>query len=238
MNSIIPDNLSDTNTVTSSLRNSHCIICGTPFNTARVGKLYCSSKCKQLAFNHKDQLFQSKNISGIGINAKPQTFYLDEFQFYSKRQKMLKRFKELSDKQTKCELAENEIRNCDKLGIQASNFTWERFATKKLTENEEGELYEIEMEIEDELKPLNLKEISIEQWSFIKYLYPSFEGISLCELINSFGHDFFSQLNLDPANQNTNSNVTIKNRYVNHCNLIAEGVIKFLKKPANEENEN
>lgn len=238
MKSVIIDNISDTDTVTPFHRNSHCIICGTPFTTARMGKFYCSAKCKQFGYNHKEKIFQSKNIAGTGINAKPQTFYLDEFQFYDKRQKMLKRYKELSYKQTKWELAENEIRNCDKLGIQANNYTWERFATKKLTENEEGELYDIEMEIEDEIKPLNLKEISIEQWSFIKSLYPSFEGITLCELINSFGNSFFSQLNLGPAGRNANGNVTIKNKFINHCNLISEGVIRFVKMPANDGNEN
>jgi hypothetical protein len=238
MKSTILNNILDTNTVTDNLRNSHCIICGKPFNTGRVGKLYCSAKCKQFGYNHKEQIFQSKNISGIGINAKSQTFYLDEFQFYDKRQKMLKRYKELSNKQNQWELAENEVRNCNRLGIQASNYTWERFATKKLTENEEGELYEIEMEIEDEIEPLNLKEISIEQWSFIKSLYPDIESISLCELIASLSKSFFSQLNLSPADHYTNENVTIKNKYINHCNLIADGIIRFAKMPANEESEN
>jgi hypothetical protein len=232
------NNVSDTNTVTGSLRNSHCIICGTPFNTVRMGKLYCSARCKQYGYNHKEKIYQSKNISGKGINAKPQTFFLEDFQFYDKRQKMLKRYKELSYKQTKWELAKDEIRNCDNSGFQAKVSTWEIYNSKKLSENEEGELYEIEMEIEDEIKPLNLKEISIEQWSFIKSLYPSLDEISLCELINSFGNGFFSQLNLSPADRNTNENVTIKNKYINHCNLIAEGLIKFVKKPANDENGN
>ena len=92
MNTVIKDNASDTNTVTNNLRNSHCIICGKPFNTARMGKLYCSTKCKQFGYNHKDIINQPANICGTGINAKPQTFYIDEFQFYNKRQKMLKRY--------------------------------------------------------------------------------------------------------------------------------------------------
>ena len=238
MNTAIPDNILDTNTVTGSLRNSHCIICGTPFNTARMGKLYCSAKCKQFGYNHKEKIFQAENISGIGINAKPQTLFLEDFQFYDKRQKMLKRYKELSNKKNKWELAKDEIHNCNNSGLTAKNYTWEIFNSKKLSENEEGELYDLEMEIEEEIMPLNLREISIEQWSFIKSLYPSFDGISLCELINSFGNDFFSQLNLSPADRNTNENVIIKNKYVNHCNLIAEGLIKFVKKPVNDGNAN
>lgn len=238
MNTAISDNISDTNTVTPFLRNSHCIICGTLFVTERMGKLYCSSKCKQFGYNHKDKIFQSENIVGNGINATPQTFYLDEFQFYDKRQKMLKRYKELMYKKNQWELAKSEINTFKDLGIMIPNYTLEKYATKKLTDNEEGELYELENEIEDEIKSLNLKEISIEQWSFIKSLYPDIEGISLCELIASFSKDYFSQLNLSSADRNTNENVTIKNKFINHCNLIAEGVIKFVKMDANDEYEN
>jgi len=229
---------SDTNPITTNLRNSHCIICGTPFNTARMGKLYCSPKCKQFGYNHKEKIFQSGNIVGKGINAKPQTFYLDEFQFYDKRQKMLKRYLELVDKQNQRELADCEISNCEKAGFPTNNHTWQNFVSKKLTDNEEGELYDLETEIEDELKSLTLKEISIEQWSFIKSLYTDIEGVSLCELIAYLSKGFFSQLNLSPTDHYTNENVTIKNKFINHCNLIAEGIIRFVKMPANEENEN
>jgi hypothetical protein len=238
MNTAVLDNISDTNTVTSFLRNSHCIICGKPFETVRMGKLYCSAKCKQFGYNHKEKLFQGSNIAGTGINAKPQTFYLDDFLFYNKRQKMLKRYKELMHKKTQRELAENEISNCNQAGIQARTYTWQDYTSKKLTETEEDELYEIENNIEDEIKSLTLKEISLEQWSFFKSLYPDIEGISLCVLIASLSKDYFSQLNLSPANHYTNENVTIKNKFINHCNLIAEGVIKFVKIPANDGSEN
>lgn len=238
MSTAIPDNISDTNTVTPFLRNSHCIICGTPFNTARMGKLYCSAKCKQFGYNHKEKIFQAKNIAGKGINAKPQIFYIDEFQFYINRQKMVKRYKELMYKQSQWELANSEISNCKNAGLQTSNYTWEKYVSKKLTDNEEGELYDLETEIEDEIKPLAVKEISIEQWSFIKSLYPHIEGVSLCILIPSLSRDFFSQLSLSPIDNHTNEKVIIKNKYINHCNLIADGVIKFIEKPVNDESEN
>ena len=32
MNTVISDNISDTNKVTHTLRNSHCIICGTAYD--------------------------------------------------------------------------------------------------------------------------------------------------------------------------------------------------------------
>ena len=235
MNTVIADNVSDTISVTHSLRNSHCIICGNPFKIARFGKLYCSAKCKQFGYNHKEKTTQAGNVSGIGINATPQTFYIDEFQFYNKRQKSLKRFNELTDKKNQWELAESELLNCQKSGIQAGNYTWSIYTSKKITDSEESELYDLETDIEDELKPLKLRELSIEQWSFIKSLYTSFDEISLCEMIASLSKDFYSQLNLSPENSNTNNNVIIKNKYINHCNLIANGVIKFEKKPVNND---
>ena len=238
MKNVITDNIPVTNPVTTSLRNSHCIICGKPFDIERMGKLYCSAKCKQFGYNHKEKLFQGSNIDGKGINAKPQSFYLDDFLFYDKRQKMLKRYKELMYKKAQRELAENEISNCTKAGIEAKTYTWQNYTSKKLTETEENELYEIENDLEDEIRSLNLKEISLEQWSFIKSLYPDIQGISLCELIASFSTDYFSQLNLNPANHYTNENVTIKNKYINHCNLIADGLIRFVKMDSNNENKN
>ena len=236
MNTAITDNISDTISVTHTLRNSHCIVCGSPFKIARFGKLYCSAKCKQFGYNHKEHFNQGENINGTGINATPQTFFIDEFQFYDKRHKMLRRYKELTRKKTEWELTENEIIISNKAGIQASNYTWEKY-TKRLTENEESELDELETNIEDEIKLLTLKDLSIEQWSFIKSLYTSFDEISLCEMIASLSKDFYSQLNLSPANSNTNTNVIIKNKYVNHCNLIANGVMKFEKKPVSDGKE-
>jgi predicted nucleic acid-binding Zn ribbon protein len=237
MKDIIKDNVSVTNRVTTSLRNSHCIICGKPFNTERMGKLYCSSKCKQFGFNHKEKINQSLILNKTGINTKPQTFYIDEFQFYDKRQKMLKRYKELSKKKSEWELAENEIINCKRVDMQASNYTWQNFISKKLTENEEGELYELETEIEDEIKSSNLKELSIEQWSFIRSLYPSLDKISFCELVTSFSKDFYSQLNLNATSLNKNENVIIQNKYINHCNLFADGLIKLEVKPEYNESK-
>lgn len=230
MDTVNTDNISDTISVTDTLRNSRCIICGNPFKVARFGKLYCSTKCKQFGYNHKESINQTGKINGTGINAMPQTFYIDEFQFFDKRQKMLRRYKELTDKQTKWEIAESTVINCNNLRISVGSYTLDTYTSKELTDNEQSNLSNLETDIEDEIKSLNLKELSIEQWSFIKSLYPAIEGIPFCELAASFSRDFFSQLNLNPTNNNDISNVVIKNRYVNHCNLIATGVIKFEKK--------
>src|SRR5208283_4946601 len=109
MNIVITDNVSDTISVIHTLRNSHCIICGNPFKIARFGKLYCSAKCKQYGYNHKESINVPRNSNDNGINAKPQTFYIDEFQYYDKQQRLLRRYKELKEKLTKWELAESVI---------------------------------------------------------------------------------------------------------------------------------
>ena len=33
------------------------------------------------------------------------------------------------------------------------------------------------------------------------------------------------------------NNVIIKSKYINHCNLIADGIIQFIKRVSNNENE-
>ena len=62
METVIAGNISDTNSVTPPLRNTHCFICGKPFNTERFGKLYCSAKCKQFGYNHKERLNPPKQL--------------------------------------------------------------------------------------------------------------------------------------------------------------------------------
>ena len=63
-----------------------------------------------------------------------------------KGKKCLNGINELNYKKNQWELAESEIRNCNKAGIQAGGYTWEKYTSKKLTENEEGEFYDLETE--------------------------------------------------------------------------------------------
>ena len=233
METVIADNISGTISVTDTLRNSHCIMCGKAFSILRVGKLYCSARCKQFGYNHKEKIIKVVT----GISAKQQIFYIDEYQFYEKQQRKLRLFNELSYKQNKWEHAETEIRKCQNSSIQANSFTWNTYISKKLTDSEEGVLCDLDNEIELEIRTLNLRELSIEQWSFIKSLYPEINGISFCELVSSLSRDFINQLNLNSTNNNTNEHVIIKNKYINHCNLIATGVIRFEMKQGNNKYE-
>jgi len=229
--------ISSNNLVTKSvtlIRNSHCIICGKPFPVARMGKLYCSAICKQFGFNYKEQISRMVNNAGSGINSEPSTFYLDDYLYYDNKQRMLKKYRQLKEKSEKWKNTDNEISAKQSSEVPITNFTWNLYTTGKLTEDEEFELYDLENEIEPELMELKLKELSIEQWSFIKSLNPSFDEIALCQLIASLSINFFSQLNIETKNAEKNELLIIKNKFINHCNLIANGQIQFIKKKENK----
>jgi hypothetical protein len=78
---------------------------------------------------------------------------------------LVKRYKELEKKTREWEVVKQEIKLCENEGISVRNYAWDSYVTGKLTNDEEGELYGMECELEDEIRDLNLKELSIEQWS-------------------------------------------------------------------------
>ena len=236
MNSVISDNTTVTNSVTHTLKNTHCIVCGNPFNTARISKLYCSAKCKQYGYYHKEKISNNVSNTVTGINPKPQSFYIEEYSLYDKRIKMLKRYKELKRKDQRRELAENEIRMRQKIGLDVSNYLWDSYTSNQLISDEEDEIYDCENELDEQYFHLNYRELTLEQWSFLKSLYPDNDELSFYRTVSSLGREFIDELNVQPVNpKDRNEHLVIKNRFINHCNLIADGKIKFIQKP--EENE-
>ncbi len=219
----------DTNSVTPMLINTHCIVCGTAFPMARAGKLYCSSRCKQFGYNHKSQIFQTLTAREKGIRPTPVSFYIDDFNDYSKTQKMVKRYKELEKKRREWDVVNQEIKLCDNAGISVRNSTWDHYAREKPTEEDQSELYHYECNLEDDTKGLNLKDLSIEQWSFIKYQQPGLDRSAFFLFSSTLSREFMDQLRLGEV-EIDNQLYTIRNKFVNHCNLIAEGIIKFVVK--------
>lgn len=220
---------STTNSVTHLIANTHCIVCGIAFERARRGKLYCSSRCKQFGYNHRTEISQVLSEQERAINPKPLVFLIDDFNKYDKRQKMLKRYRELQKKKLQWESANQEILYRDKLNLPIGIYLWDS-VSKKLTDDQENEFYNVETELEEELYDLVPKELSLEQWSFIKSLHPALDEIPFFELVCSLSTDFFRQLSLSESDAKTNGmNLVIKNKFMNHCNLIATGEIKFVK---------
>ena len=98
-----------TNLVTPIISNTHCIVCGKAFQTARKGKLYCSPGSKQFGYNHKAQLNHSLTIQERGISPKPMKFSIEDFTSYDKLKK-IKTYRELKMKNAQWELADLELR--------------------------------------------------------------------------------------------------------------------------------
>jgi predicted nucleic acid-binding Zn ribbon protein len=220
----------DTKSVTPSILNTHCIVCGSAFETARAGKLFCSPRCKQFAYNHKSEIIQALEKRDRGISPKPLTFFIDDFFRYDNMQRMLRRYRELKKKNSDWESANQELKTRNQMQVHISSYLIDSYVGKKLTEEEDSELYNAETELDDEIIELNPRELSIEQWSFIKSLHPSLDELSFFSLVSSMSKEFLNQLKLSESESKQGGYVTIKNKFINHCNLIATGVIKFGKR--------
>jgi hypothetical protein len=214
--------------VIKARRNTHCIICGNPFHIARTSKLYCSSRCKQYGYYHKENIYTDK-LDPKSTNENMLSFYLDEFSLFEKTARMIKKHRELKRKSVIKDSIDYEIYMRQKTGLNVSDLIWESYISNQLTESENEEINEIEKELHEEILSLNLREITLEQWSFIRSLYDEIDEISFYRIISSLGKEFMSELNLRPIEPKEKcENTVIKNRFIKHCNLIAEGKIKFI----------
>jgi hypothetical protein len=226
---------SDTKSVILIRRNTHCAVCNKQFEVARVGKLYCSHRCKQFGFNHKNEIQEILKIRMLEYNPEIISFFIDDYVLYNKRQITLKRFKELEKKKLEWECINTEILQKQKLGIHVDEYSFAKYARYKLTENEEFELYNAESELDENFLMLQSKELSLEQWSFIKFKYSVIDDNSLFEIISSLSKEYLDQLTIkENSDSKNNLGFRIKNEFIEHCNLIANGKVQFVKK--NEEN--
>lgn len=156
MDLVKSNNTLDTNLVTALTRNTHCIVCGTAFPIARMSKLYYSHRCKQFGYNHKHEISQALVTRERAINPKPLSFFIDEYTAYNKTQKLHKRYRDLEKKRLSWEEANQELLLKQKYGLTASNYLSDQFTRKKLTDDDEGELYEAERILPEDIHSLNL----------------------------------------------------------------------------------
>ena len=152
---------------------------------------------------------------------------------------MYKRYKELDKKRREWEAIKQEIKLCETTGVSARNYTWDCYVKGKLTPEEEGEHYGISCELDEDIQDLNLKELSIEQWSFLKSQQPSLDNKAFFQFSSSLSREFMDQLKLRERDSESGIQyLTIVNKFINHCNLIGEGVIRFVKQEEmNEKKE-
>ncbi len=224
-----------TNSVTHPIVNTHCIICGNAFQTGRVGKLYCSTRCKQFGYNHKSKISLIVDSKNLIISPTPSSFMLNEYVEYDKTQKKLKKFHELNKKQKKWEAIEAEINAKSKLDLPIGNYSMNSYVSDRLTESESFEYNELEQALDEKILDLDLLALSIEQWSFIKSMYPNMDKMAFFQLASSLSKDFIRQLSISEIGPDDKSMLSmIKNKYINHCCLIVEGYITFINNSSEE----
>src|SRR5205085_6113098 len=86
----------DSESVTKcAIRNTNCIICGARFAKERASKLYCSKKCRQAAYYHKDKIDVIRNSVFKGINGQILNFPMKEYREYNKIRDRLLNYKKL-----------------------------------------------------------------------------------------------------------------------------------------------
>lgn len=184
------------------IRNMACIVCGAIFNAPRAGKLYCSPRCKQFAYYHQDEieaLQQAKNLGQISAVQ----LSLREFEAYIAALDLLCEYSNLKKK-------------------QASSY-------RPFEPSDALRLKILLKQIPRYLQNLDPPYMTIEEWSFIKLLYPSLKKEDFIKLICSLDSKFFENLTYaDPPTKDKLKQNPIKSLYQNHVLKIAEGKIKFI----------
>jgi hypothetical protein len=193
-----------------AIRNTNCIICGAKFAKDRASKLYCSKKCRQAAYYHKDKIEAIRNSKMKGINGQILTFSMREYKEYNKIRDRLMNYRKL---QSHFKQVEEGSKEWDLLyNNPNSALTFER--------------YEIPKVLWDSKPP----PLSIEQWSFIRSLYPELNTTVFCQMVCSLSDEFFDQISSnakeEPANK-VEKLQPIKYRYLHHLKKIVHREIKF-----------
>jgi hypothetical protein len=200
-----------TESITSlKIKNTHCIICGKGFKKERAAKLYCSPSCRQSAYYHKDKIAAIRLSSYQGSNNKILSFSIEEYKRYKDYRRRLIDYRNLEKKFPQFDVGTKEwnlINKNENCGLT--------IARKKIP-----------------ARILNLKPpyLSIEQWSFLKSLYPDLNTIEFIDFVCSLSEEFFCELStLQPENKRdiTDISFPIRNKYIHYCRKIVNGEVKF-----------
>jgi hypothetical protein len=223
-------NRNSNNSVKKSFLKTECIVCNTLFTKPRVGKMYCSNRCKQFGYNHKGSEKKINFLNEEPKAVKKRRININEYFCYREMVEQIKRFKELTRRNCRFEEEDIKIRLRENMGILQSP---ESIILNNVCQLREDELDELEI-LKDKVSNFSNFEsqnLSLEKWSFFKIMNPKLDFENLFKLICQFSSEYISQLNfiaLDP--DETVDNLGIKKKYIEHCNAINEGVIQFYNK--------
>jgi hypothetical protein len=219
-----------TNSVKKSVLKTHCIVCNSLFTKPRVGKMYCTNRCKQFGYNHKGLL---KGITLANEQQKPvkkRRININEYFFYREMVEQIKRFKELTRRNCRFEEENMKIQLRENMGIPQSP---ESIILNNVCQLREDELDELEI-LKDKVynfSNFEIQNLSLEKWSFFKIMNPKLDFENLFKLICQFSSEYISQLNFVALDSDeTINNLGIKKKYIDHCNAINEGIIQFYNK--------
>jgi len=192
----------DTTSVTyASIRNSACLVCGKGFSTPRAGKLYCSSKCKQFSFYHRDEIHAIREAN-MGINESIVVLKLKEFNEYNSIVALLAEMKEL---------------------VKRRDSSYRPFE-----EDHDKRLQELKVILSDDIRHLPLKKLSIEKWTFIKSINLHLKKKDLYKVISGLEGNFFALLDQISLNKSILKSHPIRVQYEKHLEKLVLGKIKIV----------
>ena len=212
---------------TYSMINTHCIVCKTPFNKARSSKLYCSGRCKQFGYNHKDELRKMRDSASINEKNKSIKLYQEDYEAYLMNFQKVKRYKELFKRNQKFieEMKKSDLRQEMGINYNSENIVSVRFL--ELDNQEVTEMGKLKKELK-ELASLEPCYLTIEQWSFLKIMHKNIENRVLFKLICNYSKEYIQELSLSVTNEDIDPKSNIKSNFIVHCNNLTKGVIKII----------
>lgn len=227
-NSVKADSNNSLKPVKNSVIKTHCIVCNSAFLKPRAGKLYCSNSCKQFGYNHKELKTAAMIPTLERKNRAIQKFSLKDYARYIEMNADLKRYKELLKRNERFQEQERTMLLKSQMGIEIKQ---DYVFTHYLLQLNEAEFYDFQ-DLEFHFLDLRNSDppyLSLEQWCFIKKLFNKLDDWEFLALTCQLSKDYIQQLNLRPFDPQASNELSImKKRYVNHCNDITEGVIRFV----------
>jgi len=221
---------SSNNSVKKAFLKKHCIVCNSLFTKPRVGKMYCSNRCKQFGYNHKSLQNAINSSFDVPKKAKRIKINIGEYLFYREIVEKVKRFKELSKRNYRFEDENIKMQMRENMGIKLNPESIILINSNQLKDVEIDELDMLREEVSIYVN-YEVHNLSLEKWSFFKIMNPKIDFENLFKIICQFSCEFINQLNFEVQDQDkTVDFLSIKTKYIRHCNEINEGVIQFYNK--------
>ena len=221
------DNKTNHKSVGISVRRTHCIVCKSAFKQPRAGKLYCSNNCKQFGYNHKEIKTIELTSNNERKNKLVKKLFLKDYASFIEMTAELKRYKELTKRQERFREQEHIMSIKAEMGIVVNQEYALSHYLLQLNNEEFHEHHSLEFNYQD-FKNSDPPILSIEQWSFFKCLFKKLDDWDFIKIVSQFSKDYIQQLNLKPIIPGTTNELSIiKQRYINHCNEITTGAVKF-----------